>query len=250
MSRHSPRRVSQSDLLIILGVVVLGCVVLGYLHGAGRKDEDQLLGGSSGFDVRSPSSASPSQPVPIRSSLSIVKLSDSEREGRPPANGAPATGAEGQPADEHLSLKETALKSGAKVSAYTADFKKAHPIMKQYSREWMSHPDLKKLNDDYMRDRDQVKFLHGLAASRSFGPLVVKIASDPSTRALVMDFVTGLASAAPADLTAAAAAVLNDDQTIHRLADNIASAVGVPSTMLSGLMGGAPAAGAKQNGAP
>jgi hypothetical protein len=249
--RGNTRRISQSDLYVVLGVIVLGCVLLGYETAVSRKDDEQrLAGGFSGFDVHSLSSAPPPQApraAQNASSLGMVELPESERYSQPPpANSAPPTSpnadAGAQAPNEHLSFKEIAARSGGKVSSYTADFKKRHPIMQEYSREWMRHPDLKKLNDDYMKDRDPVKFVHGLAASSSFGPLVVKIATDPSTRSLAMEFITGLASAAPPDLTGAASSLLNDDQTIHNLAMNIAQAVGVPATMIPGLSGGTPAA--------
>ena len=131
------------------------------------------------------------------------------------------------------SLKETSLRSGARVSAFTARFRKKHPVMLECSREWMSHPDLKKLNDDYFRDRDPVKFIRGLAMAPGFGLLVRKYAADPRSHALVLEFVTGVAKEAPADLRAAVMDVLKEDDIIKKLAVNILTAFGLPSTLVA-----------------
>ena len=233
MGEDSRWRLGESDVFLILGLIVLGCALLGYVSGGSRNaDGERLASGASGFDMRSAAGAPPPQPAPASSSLGVFALSEPERAGRETPPPPPAGAAQ---ADAPAGLRETALKSGAKVSAFTANFKRAHPVMRDYSRQWLSHPDLKKLNDDYMRDRDQVKFVHGLAASRSFGPLVAKLASDPATHALAMDFVTGLVREVPADLMSAAAAAVGDDETIHRLVGNIAAAFGVPAAMLPGL---------------
>ena len=234
---------------MIVGLIALGAAILFYMNH--KNEEERFATGASGFDVRSTASTPPTQ-EPGRSGLGMVELPDDSESataiGASPG-AAPETDRNGRSvpapnaAEERqagpVSLKEAARKSGAGVSAYTANFKKTHPIMAEYSRAWLSHPDLKKLNDDYMRERDPVKFLHGLAAAPSLGPFIMKVATDPAAQATLVEFLSGVTKAAPADLTEAATAVLKDDSIVRTLAANVAQSIGLPPSMLSSLTGGA-----------
>jgi hypothetical protein len=103
-----------------------------------------------------------------------------------------------------------------------------YPIIKQYGRDWMSYPDLRKLNDDYMRDHDPVKFLRGLATSRNFGTMVKKYAAEPT----VYSFVKEAIRATPADLVGAALDYLREDKIARGLAENVSRALGLPPGLL------------------
>ena len=229
------RRGRWVRIVLILAIAGSAAGVLVYQykdHAARREHDGALAGDMSGFDLAdSPQRVAPAPPATapadsplLYSSLGMVSATADFSPGSRAVPGAMTPG-----------LKEAALRSGARVSAYTARFRKKHPAMLKYSSEWLSHPDLKKLNDDYLRDRDQVKFLRGLAASKNFRPLIAKYAADPTAPALVMEFLSGLAREVPPDLGAAAVDALNEDKTIKRLLVNVAAAFGVPAAMLPGL---------------
>ena len=95
------------------------------------------------------------------------------------------------------------------------------------------------INDDYMRTRDVAKFVREITRAPSFGPLVRKIASDPSSHALAMDFINGVAREAPPELAAAASDVLKGDNAALNLTKSILAAVGAPPMLLSVLSAGA-----------
>lgn len=132
-------------------------------------------------------------------------------------------------------LDKAARRGGARVSAFTTRFRERHPVMRQYSRLWMSYPDLKKLNDDYMRDRDLARFVRGLTAAPSLQPLVRRIAADPASHRLAVEFLAGAATEAPAELVAAACERVGGDRALMGLVERVASAVDVPLSMLPGL---------------
>lgn len=192
-----------------------------------------------GFDVAvGPATQEPAPDIPTEpaapppaqtpSSLGMITRPAPLASGQAPAAAAAPRG-----------INEIAKQKGAKVSAFTKRFREKHPVMKKYSQEWLAQPDLKKLNDDYLRDRDLLKFTRGLTASKSFGPLVKKIAGDPSTRALAMEFMTGVAREAPPELASAAADLVNEDKTLFKLIGVVSTALGLPPGMVSSLTGGA-----------
>lgn len=97
----------------------------------------------------------------------------------------------------------------------------------------MSHPDLKKLNDDYMRDHDPVAFLRGVARSKNFAKLMVKYARDPALQALVKE---GIAQA-PGEVTSSGMALLQQDSAIKTVVSNVAEALGLPPALTAGILG-------------
>ena len=151
---------------------------------------------------------------------------------------APAPAPRFAPGASGGGINEVARRSGAPVSAYTKRFRERHPVMKQYSREWLSHPDLKKLNDDYLKDHDIKRFVRGLTAAPSFGPLVRKIASDPASHELAIDFLTGLVREAPPELAASAATLLHEENGAMGLVRSVVGALGLPPEVVSAASGG------------
>jgi hypothetical protein len=106
---------------------------------------------------------------------------------------------------------------------------KAHPILRRYGRDWMSYPDLKKLNDDYFVDHDPVKFLMGLSRSPNFPKLVSRYAQEPALR----DYVVEGIRKAPADLEAAALKVLEQDDVVHAFVVGVAKSMGLPAPLFA-----------------
>ncbi|MBI5241908.1 MAG: hypothetical protein HY926_15655 [Elusimicrobia bacterium] len=106
-----------------------------------------------------------------------------------------------------------------------------HPVIQQYGRDWMSRPDLKKLNDDYAADHDPVRFLRGLAQAPSFPEFAAKYAREPAVRAFVKDALAG----APKDLLAAAADMLVEDGLLRGLVSDAGRELGLPKGFTDGL---------------
>jgi hypothetical protein len=223
--------------LLLLLLAVAGGVTAGFLGGHLEKRElTELAAEREGAEEPARPEAAAAG---ARESLALVKaepglsVAGQAAAPAPPkyaaAAAAPASGG---------GLNEAARRSGAPVSAYTKRFRERHPVMKQYSREWLSHPDLKKLNDDYLKDHDLVRFVHGLTAAPSFGPLVRKIAADPASHELAIDFLTGLVREAPPELTASAAALLNQEHAAMGLVRSVVGALGLPPEVVSAASGG------------
>ncbi len=106
------------------------------------------------------------------------------------------------------------------------------PVVAQYGRDWMSHDDLKKLNDDYMRTHDPVAFMAGLARAPSFPVLLKKYAGSPDLAGAV---VLGLTKEAPGELVDAGLAWARTDPGVKDTVSKIASALGLPPDMIKKL---------------
>ena len=109
-----------------------------------------------------------------------------------------------------------------------------YPSIARYGRDWMNCPDLKKLNDDYMREHDPVKFLRGAAQSRNFARLIAAYATDPAVQSFVREGI----AAAPPEVAAKATDVLHEDGLVKGLVNNVVSALGLPPALIAGVLGG------------
>jgi hypothetical protein len=228
VSLYAPPERGLEWRAVAVGLASMAVLTLCWLY-VSLPDERSTASGMTAFDQSSGGSG-PRAEARRDTGLTLVRTGLVE-EDAPAAASARTRG-----------LNEIAREKGGAVSAYTARFRRAHPIMREYSREWMSHPDLKKLNDDYLRDRDVRKFVHGLVDAPSFGPLVRKIVSDPASRALARDFAAGLARETPPELMSAATEFVDEEKTVRKLVDRVAGAFGLPPGLL-GLGGGKPRGG-------
>ncbi len=233
------RAAPQMSLMLLAFVGI--AVALGMAAGAFDAEPSGPPLGAGGFDLDFISSAvaAPARPFPshsapasaipvdVRSSLAFVSHG-TLRLAAPSAGVVAAAAAPGGP-----TLDAAARNGGARLSTFTARFRERHPVMREYSRMWLRYPDLKKLNDDYMRDRDLARFVDGLLKAPSFEPLVRQIARDPAAHALALEFVTGAMDQVPSDLLAAATETINENKTLQALAGRVGSALGVPATALA-----------------
>ncbi|MBI4376990.1 MAG: hypothetical protein HY549_11135 [Elusimicrobia bacterium] len=124
---------------------------------------------------------------------------------------------------------------------YTARY----PVIAQFRRDWLSHPDLKKLRDDYCGparsadplaavcgpggDHDPLKFMRGLVGSAGFGQMLRKYAGDRTLHAFAMEAI----QQAPSELLASGVGLL-DDGALKGLADTVVTALGLPAGLLGG----------------
>lgn len=132
------------------------------------------------------------------------------------------------------SFTEACRKSEGKVQAMAQAYTKRYPSIAQYGRDWMSYPDLKKLNDDYAQNRDPVAFLRGVAGSKNFGKLMAKYARDPALQSFVKEAV----AKAPGEVTSSAMSLLKEDAVIKKVVVNVAEALGLPPALTAGVLGG------------
>ena len=235
MSDANPRRISPGGIFVAVVIVGSAVAAVGWYAISNRTGPAI---DASGFDL---SSAPQSRPAanataaaasgPADSSLSMLKGDAEIRIG----NATPAQ--EAAPLDKkeqaHDGFKEQARKHEADVRRFAERMTRKYPLIRQYGRDWMSHPDLRKLNDDYMRDRDPIAFLMGLAKAPSLGAMVKKYAGAPEIAA----FVTQGLKEAPGDLTSSALAVLSSDGVAKKLISNVAAGLGLPPSV-SGLING------------
>ncbi len=195
----------------------------------------------SGFDLAAdPATPRPVAPAPApsdptmpASSLGMLKADAGIRivAGNANSDTAPnqAASQAKKQAEAGKSFEQLARKHERTVRAYFMKATAKYPSVRQYGRDWMSYPDLKKLNDDYFRDRDPVKFMKGLSKSENFGKLVKKYSTDPAIRAVVID----AAKQAPTDLMAAGMDYLNEDSNVKTLLGSVAKGMGLPSSLMA-----------------
>lgn len=179
-------------------------------------------------------------PAPLRSGFGMIKTDpglriDDSRSGlgkadspAPPKNGDKKSQA-------RLDFTSAARKYESVVAAFSMRMTRKYPVIGQYGRDWMSYPDLRKLNNDYMRDRDPIAFLSGLAKAPNFGALVKKYAGAPEIR----EFITQGFKQSPGELTASALNVLQTDGVVKNVAANAVSGLGLPPSIALMISGGA-----------
>jgi len=235
MEQRAPKR-SSLGLAFLAALVVGGSAVGVMIYQLMQKEKPPA--DTSGFDISqthenrnaSGGSAGPIGPTPAQSGLGMLKTGSMGKmsfgEGGGSQTNAPRKTAE--------SFIAAVKKCEGKVQALAISYTKRYPIVAQYGRDWMGYPDLKKLNDDYMRDHDSVKFMHGLAQSQNFGKMVDKYAGSP----VIQSFVKEGVKQAPGELPSAAMDLLKDDGLIKNLVANTASALGLPPALTANLLGG------------
>lgn len=237
-----PRQSKAGAVFVAVAVAASAAGVLGWHLLQNRGERERL--DVSGFDLSAaptsarpdaPLSAAPDAPAPA-SSLGMLKADAGIRVVDANASGAsasaPANAATEQAKkreDARLTLQQAARKHEKTVHAYFLRVTRKYPSVRQYGRDWMSYPDLKKLNDDYFKNRDPVQFLKGLSKSDNFGKMVKKYSTDPAIRAVVVD----AAKQAPADVMSAAMDYLQNDRVIKDLLGGVAKGMGLPASLMA-----------------
>ncbi|UPT74907.1 MAG: hypothetical protein M0D55_04130 [Elusimicrobiota bacterium] len=148
----------------------------------------------------------------------------------PPPAAAPASAAGARPAGDKAptSYRDVAMKHEKAVDSYVRRMEAKYPSIKQYGKDWVKHPDLVKLRDDYWKDRDPVKFAYGVAKSKGFADLVKKYAGDPGIR----ETLIGGIKEAPPGLMAAVGGLVKNDGVVKQLIHTVAEAAGMPKSLM------------------
>ena len=231
MSQNAPRR-SSLGWAFLAALAVGGSAVAVMVYQLAQKEKPAA--DTSGFDIakanedRNPAPGGAPTRGPTQSGLEMVKPGGADKM---------SVAAGGNPASARQATKDftdAIHQAEGQVQALAISYTKRFPSIAQYGRDWMSYPDLKKLNDKYMNDHNPIKFLRGLAQSKNFGRLVAKYAADPA----IQSFVKENMSQAPRAVTTSAMGVLKEDGLVKDLVSNTASALGLPPAMTSGLLDG------------
>lgn len=218
--------------VLVVGGSFLGGMAYHYL----QRGKDKAVVDASGFDLSAANemkntAAGPASVQSGQSSLGMVQT------GLP---GMQITSDQNQnqnqqaPPAAKMSFVEAVRASEKKIHALAIKYTQKYPVIAQYGKEWMSHPDLKALNDAYMADRDPIKFIRGVSQSKNFGAMVKKYATNPTMSAFVKD---GMKEAAPGAM-GAAVDFMKQEKAVGAIITNVASSMGLPPALLGGLAGG------------
>jgi hypothetical protein len=187
---------------------------------------------SAGFDIarenaaHTPVSVLPSQTA--QSGLGMIKTGGEKLRFGPRENQA------GSESRDNRTFSTAVKNFEGKIRALAQSYTQRYPVIAQYGKDWMSYPDLKQLNDDYMRDHDAMKFLRGVARSQNFPKLVSKYASAPAIQSFVKDGI----KQAPPEILSEAPNLLKDNGAVRTVISNTASALGLPPALAAGILGG------------
>ena len=239
MSEAPPRRSGRFGGIFV-AVVTAGSAV-GVIGWYLKTNQTGPSIDTSGFDLSAapqtpkphpllPNSAAPAQP----DSLSMMKGDSGVRivdANAPATRNAPAgTAAKEQ---SRLNFTEQARKHEADVRWFAERMTKKYPLIRQYGKDWMSHPDLRSLTNNYWRNRDPMAFIAGLSKAPSVGAMVKRYAGAPE----ILDFVTEGMKEAPSELTSSALDVLSNDGVVRNLVANVANGLGLPPSVTSMIAG-------------
>ena len=245
MSDEDPRRGGRAGGIIV--ALVVGGSAVGVIGWYVLTNRNGPAIDASGFDLSSApqahrgSSLAVAPSRPDRSSTSLFIMQKADAGVRIGDSNAPSSGGQDAPAKDvdkkeqaHAGFKEQARKHEADVRRFAEMMTRKYPAIRQYGKDWMSHPDLRKLNDDYMRNHDPIAFIMGLAKAPSLGGLVKQYAGSPA----IMAFITQGMKEAPAELTSSALDVLSNDTVAKSLISNVATGLGLPASITGVINGG------------
>lgn len=229
MAGSSGGRKVWRDILVaaLLGAVVTGIFL--YYRSAGR--EDTMAPNDFNFQTVKalPKDAPPAGgPASGASMPTGSPLPWGVLPGPKPAGGHKA--AKGM-ASARTRVKELAQGQEARVAGLAMKYTRRHAVIREYGQEWMSHPDLRRLNMDYIRDRDAVKFAFGAASSANFSALVQKYAGRREMHAFIIDVIAGI----PGELMAALSDYLHQDRQAKALAQRFAATAELPPGVVASL---------------
>ncbi|MBI3563939.1 MAG: hypothetical protein HY079_01935, partial [Elusimicrobia bacterium] len=175
--------------------------------------------------------------VDARTKAELTGTAPAAKPGTPSAPPPAARPAPRDAAEARARFTEAARRHEASVRDFALRMTAKSPVIARYGRDWMSYPDLKKLNDDYMRDHDPIAFVTGLTRAPNFPVLLKKYAGSPELASVV---VLGVTQEAPADLAQAGLDLMRLDPAVKDPVTKVSAALGLPPDMAAKMTGGAP----------
>lgn len=218
---------------VLVGVAVLGSAVgvAGWHMMSNQKAPEMNLGG---FDlekvdpVRRPVASAPAAAAAPSSPMPASSIMIKGGEGYSVGDAAPQERLpeymKKKDEDPKDSFTQAARKNEGAVRRFAEKMSRKHPVIRQYGKDWMSYPDLKKLNDEYMQNKDPIKFMKGLVKSQNFSKMVGKYATRPETR----EFIVQGMREAPFELTNAALDYIHKDGVAKNLVVSVIKGMGLP----------------------
>lgn len=125
-------------------------------------------------------------------------------------------------------FKNAVLKGEDQIRALGRKYTDRYPVIRQYGEDWISYPDLKKLRDDFWRDKNPARFMKGLAASENFPKLAKKYIASPEIHAFIREAITQ----APGDLFSAASAFMSQEKSVNQVVNGVAKEMGISTEAL------------------
>ena len=228
---------------ILTVLALLGASALGGWYFLSQRGQTTTID-DGGFDVgatparKAAPVAAPS--APAKSGLDLMKVDEEIRtENIHPAQTPAAAPAQQAPAhtleDARQDFIMECRRNEDVVRRYAEKITKQSPVILQYGRDWMSHPDLKKLNDDYMRNHDPIAFMAGLSRAPSFPVLLKQYAGKQEMLGFI---VQGLTKEAPHSLVESGLKLMHEDASLKPVVTQVETAVGMTPEMADKLTGG------------
>lgn len=125
--------------------------------------------------------------------------------------------------------------SEPRFEALAHRYSRKHPVIREYGRDWMLYPDLRRYNDEYFRDRNPIKFAWNVASSKNFAALARKYAARPEIHAFLQDALR----AAPPELLGSLREYLKAEENTAALLRRFSRAAGLPDSIVAALAGSA-----------
>ncbi len=242
MDSEGPPPPRRSWLGALLVVLLIGGSAIGVLIYQLRQGGEKPKIDASGFDISQvkdtrTTSVSQSSTQQTQSSLVMVKtglpgIQFGTKPGSSPSAGQTDNSAQSaQKAAENFT--QMCRDNEVKVRAFTEAWTRKSLVIQQFGKDWMAYPDLKKLNDDYMRDHDPVAFTRGLTHSDNFAKLITKYARQPD----IQQFAQQGAKQVPTELFNAGLDYVNRENTVKTLANKVIESLGFPPGILGSGVG-------------
>jgi len=169
-----------------------------------------------------------------RGEFSGAAASSAARPDSSPSSAGSSPGGASPAKSPAARAQETMIRNDSQMRSFVQRMMRKYPSVAQYDKDWSSYPDLKKLQNDYWKDRDVAKFLVGVAKSDNFGKMMRKYAADPGVRGFAMEFVT----AGPKEVVGSIGELSGSDGAIKKVMSGVMEGLGIPSSVASTLMGG------------
>lgn len=230
----------RSKLSLLLLILAIGGSAIGvYIYQTIQANRKTQLD-ASGFDVAQTTdkpaalSATTGAPSQDQSNMMTVQTGLPGMHFSRSGNTSSAGPAEDQGKKAADDFTQLCRANEAKVRSFAIAWTRKSVVLQAYGKEWMSYPDLKKLNDDYMRDHDPVSFLRGLAQSDNFATMAKRYAGQPDIQHAAQEGM----KQAPPELFNSAVAYANKDSIIKTMVDKIAQSLGLPPGIMGSAAGG------------
>lgn len=232
-----PQQSSSSGGMFLLLFLVVAACAGGLVLFMNPSKKEAPLADSGMFDMQDLPEAKKTAPAPLAEAKDAQPASSLQMAGSLPEaapDDAKPAAKQAAPSGARQAFVDAVRRAEGRMTALAEAYTKKYPVIERYGQEWMKHPELKKLNDDYMANHDAVEFMRGLAKSKEFPQMVKKYAHESVVQSFVMDAV----KKAPGEVMKAATGYIKEDHLVKNLVNSVMSSLGLPPGLLGGAEGG------------